>query len=258
MGPSAGHTAAVESVAPFLLMGVLLLGGVAGFLLQARATRLRQQELAAFAAARGWTWTARDDAWCRTFTGEPFGVGDSRRADNVLQGEHRGRPCVAFDYTYKTHSTDSKGNRRTTTHRYGVAAIRLPASLPPLTIGRENLLTRLAGAVGFDDVELESEDFNRAFRVGASDRKFAYDVLHPRTMEMLLARDPEPMWLAGFDAVAYGKGRHTTAEVLERVDTLVQLVDAIPDFVWVDRGEAPRPRPAPPVVPPAAPGGPVP
>ncbi|MEZ5191462.1 MAG: DUF3137 domain-containing protein [Nocardioides sp.] len=37
------------------------------------------------------------------------------------------------------------------------------------------------------DIELESEDFNRAFTVTCSDRKFASDVLHPRMMEFLLA-----------------------------------------------------------------------
>jgi len=34
---------------------------------------------------------------------------------------------------------------------------------------------------------LESEEFNRAFKIKTAQNKFAYDVLHPRMMEWMLA-----------------------------------------------------------------------
>ena len=48
------------------------------------------------------------------------------------------------------------------------------------------MIGRLIGRLTNRDIELESEDFNRAFTVSCPDRKFASDVLHPRMMEFLL------------------------------------------------------------------------
>ena len=50
----------------------------------------------------------------------------------------------------------------------------------------ENFIERVVGRLTNSDIELESEDFNRAFTVRCPDRKFASDVLHPRMMELLL------------------------------------------------------------------------
>ena len=59
-------------------------------------------------------------------------------------------------------------------------------SLPSLRVDPENFLERVVGRVTNTDIELESEDFNRAFTVSCPDRKFASDVLHPQMMEFLL------------------------------------------------------------------------
>jgi hypothetical protein len=141
---------------------------------------------------------------------------------------------VAFDYSYETSSTDSKGHRSTTTHRYSVCALALPAPLPGLELSPESVLTRFAGAIGFGDVELESEDFNRHYRVSARNPKFAYDVLNPRTMEALLARPALHLRLLDADAVCWESGRQEPAELLERLATLEVLVAGIPSYVWSD------------------------
>ena len=59
-------------------------------------------------------------------------------------------------------------------------------SLPPLSVDPENFLDRFVGRLTDNDIDLESEDFNRAFTVSCPDRKFASDVLHPQMMEFLL------------------------------------------------------------------------
>ena len=224
----------MSSAGPVLLvvLGVLVVGAIAWFAYQAE--QKRRQLLQSFALSKGWTYTARDDDWTYRFVGDPFGKGDDRRATNVLVGRQGDRDVVAFDYQYETSTTDSKGHRRTTTHRYSVCALRLPTALPGLELGPESVLTRLAGAVGFDDVELESEDFNRHYRVSARNAKFAYDVLHPRTMEALLARPARCMRIVGVDAVSWWSGRLQPTDLLERLDTLACLVDGIPSFVWSD------------------------
>lgn len=226
----------MAELAPFALFGVVVAVGALVAYLGWKAAKERREALAALASQRGWQWVARDDSWTERFGGEPFGEGSDRKAHNVLTGTYEGLPMVAFDYSYETYSTDSKGNRQTTVHRYSVCVLRMPAWLPTVELTPENLLTRFAGKLGLGDVELESEDFNRRFRVSASDPKFAYDVLHPRTMEALLARPAVGLRIGGEDAVCWEDGTHSLVELDQRLETLHALVAGIPSYVWKDRG----------------------
>ncbi len=194
----------------------------------------RRAMLQAFGLSNGWTYTAQDDSWCQRFVGAPFDQGDNRRATNILTGPYAGSTMVAFDYRFQTHSTDSKGNRTTSTHRYGVCALALRAPLPGLELTPESALTRIAGHLGLDDLELESEDFNRRYRVKARDPKFAYDVLHPRTMAALLARPALHLRLLDVDALCWGNGRIEPVALLERLSTMQLVIAGIPAFVWSD------------------------
>ena len=63
------------------------------------------------------------------------------------------------------------------------------AALSPLVISRVNLLTRLADSFGLADIELELDEFNRAFTVKGRDRKFIFDFLDQRMMRWLLGTD---------------------------------------------------------------------
>jgi hypothetical protein len=215
-----------------LVIGIAVVALVA--VVSYRMDKKRREALQAFGLSNGWAYSARDDSWCDRFTGAPFGEGDSRTARNILRGPYEGTEMVAFDYCYETHSTDSKGRRNTTKHRFAVCALGLKAALPGLELSPESLITRLGNAIGFDDVELESEDFNRRYRVHAQDPKFAYDVLNPRTMQALLARPALHMRLQGADAVSWSSGRLDPAELLAHLSTLQLVVAGIPSFVWSD------------------------
>jgi len=200
------------------------------------SAKKRREMLHQFALGNGWTWTHRDDACTQQFAGAPFGQGDHRRATNVLRGDFRGRPMVAFDYSYQTHSTDSNGHRSTTTHRYAICALGLPASVPTFELTPEGFLGRVGTVLGIQDIELESEDFNRRFRVRCDDPKLAYDVLPPRTMEALLARPALHVRLRGADALCWEDGSHSPAELVVRLDTLATMLDGVPAYVWSDLG----------------------
>jgi len=215
---------------------VLVVGGTL-FYLQWQREQKRRSLLVEWAAANNWTFEARDDQWCARWQGAPFTEGDHRRACNVLAGQWKGKPFVSFDYTYETHSSDGKGGRSTTTHHYAVSSVQLPTYLPRLQVTPENLLSRLGSAVGISpDIELESEDFNRAFRVQANDPKFASDVLTPRTMQMLLTR-PRFSWrIEAADILCWEQGEQQPAEVTARVATMLDVLAGIPSFVWHDNG----------------------
>jgi hypothetical protein len=225
----------VEPVVVLLL--VLVLAGAGGWLVWHLEQQRRARYLA-FAQERGWTYTPRDSTLVRRFRGEPFGRGSSRRASHVLRGRYDGREAVVFDYRYVTRSSD--GQQQTTqTHRFTVCALQLPAALPRLELTAENALTRVAGALGFDDVELESEDFNRRYHVTSDDRRLAYDVLHPRAVEQLLALPTLNLRLDGADALLWERGTTSLQDVPARLAVLSQLVGGIPTYVWSDRRGGP-------------------
>lgn len=70
------------------------------------------------------------------------------------------------------------------------------------------MLARAAGALGVGgaDIQLESDEFNRWFRVIAADRRIAFDVLHPRVMQLLLDALPVHWRLDGDAIVSWEQG----------------------------------------------------
>jgi Protein of unknown function (DUF3137) len=218
-----------------VLVAAAVMGGVllVGYLQDAK----RRQALVSYCASMRWSYAAEDDSFTERWNGSPFGVGDRRRATNVVRGTDRGAAFVAPDYQYDTETTDSRGRRNRTTHHYAVVALGLPTVLPRLEVIPEGLLQRAAAAVGLgSDIELESEDFNRRYTVHARQPKFASDVLTPRTMEALLAAPPLAWRIEMADLVCWESGRLAPVDVLARLATLHHVVDGIPSFVWHDNG----------------------
>jgi hypothetical protein len=197
-----------------------------------------REALQLLAQQRGWTLAERDDSVVDGFTGTPFGTGRRRRARHVLRGTHDGtpggRPVLAFDYSYETTSSNGK-TTQTQTHRFAICAMALPAPVPGLQLTGENALTRLGSTLGLRDLDLESEAFNRRYRVAADDPRFAYDVLHPRTIEALLARPTTNVRMCGDTVLSWDSGRQTPEHLVQTLDHLVLLVDGVPDWVWRDR-----------------------
>lgn len=221
--------------AVLLVPAALLVAGGVGWLAW-RYEQRRRRLWAAFARAHGWQYAVEDPSLADAFGGVPFGQGRNRRATDVLTGTWRGRPLAAFSYSYQTRTSGQNGQTQTQTHWYAVVALRTAGFLPQVEITPENLLSRLAGALGFAGVDLESEDFNRRYRVIAQDPRLAYDVLHPRTMQLLLDRPPVALRLLGADAVSWDDGRLDPEELLVRLETVSDVLDAVPARVWADHG----------------------
>jgi len=122
--------------------------------------------------------------------GYPFTLlhrGDGQGVENVVHGAWQEIAVIAFDFWYYDESTDANGHTSRSYHRFNCAIVPIDADCPRLAIGRETLLTSLAGALSFHDIEFESEDFNREFHVACEVPKFANDVIDQRMMAWLLA-----------------------------------------------------------------------
>lgn len=213
---------------------VLALGLVIVGVIQAKK---RREALAAYAASRGWRYATHDRTLVDRFQGTPFGRGSGRAASNVIYGEHDGRPMVAFDYQFKTTSGTGE-NRKTTTHRWSVLALSMGVTMPDLSVEPEGVFGRVIGRLTNTDIEMESEDFNRAFTVRSSNRKFAFDVLHPQMIEMLM-QWPELGWRFETDSMLVVRnGHHSIEEVDAKLQVMDAIIDRIPEFVWKEvRGQ---------------------
>jgi hypothetical protein len=219
----------VEAVLPFLLFAAVVLAalGISYYLKQRR-----RQELARMAHQLGLEFSPQDVLGC---LGLPFRLltrGDGRGTENVMWGTWQGMPVREFDYWYYEESTDSQGHRSRTYHRFSCAVTELEAACSPIAISRENLFTRLADAVGLDDLEFELEEFNRAFNVKAEDRRFAVALVDQRMMRFLLGTDPAFAFEAcGRWLLCYSKRRRPT-ELVPLLGTLKGFRDHVPRVVY--------------------------
>lgn len=238
-------------MAPELLfgLGILVVAAVAGWQLYAR--HRRREELALVARRLGLSYTADDTVGCLSYPFALLGRGDGRGTENVLSGTWQQIPLVAFDYWYYTESTDAQGHRSKTYHRFSCAVTEVDAALSHLVIERESLLTRLADAVGLDDIAFETEEFNRAFDVRSGDRKFANDLVDQRMMRWLLGTRGFGFETAGRWLLCYSK-RRSPSELVELLGTLKGFRDQVPRVVYDLYPLGPRPeRLAPPPAGPA-------
>jgi len=216
-----------------LVIGVVVVVG-AGLYFQYQAHKKKVAAFTALAAERGWRYTERDRALANRFQGTPFGEGHGRDARHVLTGSFRDRPMLAFEYTYKeTHGTGD--DRRTETYHYTVVSLGLPAPKPTLQVNREGLGRKLLGLVGVRDLQLESEAFNKTFHIRTENEKFAYDVLHPRMMEWMLADQralSTPFRFERGDLVTWDQGKIDVSNVDGLLNYLSDVLERVPSFVW--------------------------
>jgi hypothetical protein len=158
------------------------------------------------------------------FAGPPFDSGINRRANVLWRGNQRGREFVAFHYSYDI--PEQRNNLVTRT--FTVVATRTPGPCPDLAITRPTL-------AGGPDVQLESEQFNDAFKIDTLDQKFAYDVLHPGMMAWLLDDGRAlrmPLTFGNQDLFSYSVGIAGQDHVQAMLDFLCDVLDRVPTFVW--------------------------
>jgi hypothetical protein len=205
---------------------------VGGIVWSYRQKRKRREGLAHMARQLGLEYSPEDTRGC---LGLPFALlrrGDGRGTENVLSGTWQGMPLVEFDYWYYEESRDSNGHTTRSTYRFSCAVAEVEAALSPITLGRENVFTRLADSLGLRDIEFELGDFNRAFTVKCADRKFAFDLVDQRMMGWLLATDPGFSFEASGRWLLVSSKRRRPTELIPLLGTLQQFRDQVPRVVF--------------------------
>jgi len=205
-----------------IVIGVVLIGVAIWF------GAKRRKELEAWAAGKGLSFhPGRDGSFDERY--REFGClrrGYSRAAHNIAEGDWNGRRVTAFDYRYVTGS----GKNRQT-HHFSAIILESDIELQPMRIRPENLFDRFTEFFGLDDIDFESAEFSREFHVKAPDKRWAYDVLHQRTMEFMLSM---PHYSIEFDsrcAIAW-RNRRFNAEAFESAIAVVEgIFERLPEYV---------------------------
>jgi hypothetical protein len=106
-------------------------------------------------------------------------------ATNLLAGTYRGRRLCAFDFYPRGRQILCYKSRREAP-AFTVFVLENEQRFARLRISPETAASKLAQALGYEDIDFDSVEFSDAFCVRSPDRKFAYDVCHPRMMTYLL------------------------------------------------------------------------
>ncbi len=146
---------------PIWLIVPVVMIAVIALVFGSKLAQQRRDALAALAGRLGWWFDPEKDKTHdeRFAQFAIFRKGHSRNAYNTLTGDitiggrvFRGQ---MGDFTYKITSSTGK-TTTTTTYRFSYLILHPPfAVVPELRIRPENLFDKLAGAIGFDDIDFE-------------------------------------------------------------------------------------------------------
>ena len=213
---------------------VIVIGAIIGLSIwQKRKTDKRRQEIADWARSRGLSFRPSNDSGIgnRFLLFQCLQQGENRYGYNVMEGPVDNRKVCAFDYHYETHSRDAKGNRQTQRHYFSAVVVETDLPLRPLFIRTENIFDKLKEAVGFSDINFESTEFNKKFYVKSPDKKWAYDVINQKTMELLLNSCHFNLEFNGNAVIAYQKSTFAPGYFEEALLLLTRILDDLPDSV---------------------------
>jgi hypothetical protein len=152
-----------------------------------------------------------------------------------MSGTWDGRPALLFDYRYHTWETSTDANGHTTSrkesHNLAITAVQTERLYPALSVMPEGFFGRMVGRLMNSDIQLEWEDFNRAFTVTCPDRRFASDVLNQQMMELLM-QDQNLGWsIVGPDVITIRPGLHDPERLEASLMALDRILDTVPQHV---------------------------
>ena len=216
---------------PLFVVGFVLIAAVAVVLGYLSALK-RREAMAAVAARLGLRFSHHKDyALARRYQFlDKLRIGSNRYAYNVLSGNYQGNDVILFDYHYRTGSGKDAHD-----HYISFFILHLPAAFPELVIGPEGFFSKIAQAVGYDDIDFESHEFSRKFCVRSPDKKFAYDVCNARMIEYLLSNPDLTIEIEG-NALGISFNSRLAPERIEpNLNRLVAVRSLLPDYLFSRR-----------------------
>jgi len=110
----------------------------------------------------------------------------------IARGQVEGREVVAIQHSYTIHTGQSAQQIV-----HVCVACPCPAHWPMVELRGEHVFHRIASALGSSDIELESEAFNKRWRISSESEEQAILVLTPEVQEMLTGAPAGEAWSIG-------------------------------------------------------------
>jgi len=210
---------------PLTILGAL----TAWRVYQAIRDHLHGHALLDWARQKKWRLDPAPDADLgRTYLELPLLSDGPATASYQARGTWQGHQVHLFDLDRRRRPGQRHGGIQ---GRFTCVVVQADLPLIPLRIRPEKAADRLAAALGQNDIDFESAAFSDAYHVTSPDRKWAYDVLHPRQMEFLLQQPRCWLELGGWWCLVAIPGRLTVAEIPAAIATATGFLERIPDFV---------------------------
>lgn len=220
-----------------LIVAVIVLVAVGAH----RSNVKRQESMAAYAAARGWSYEQRRPELARR-----VGLARPSYGDNVIEGVLDGHPFVAFDHV--RYESDGDNGQRSVP--VSVVAVNLGVAVPQLEITRQGAFSRFFTDLFGTDHLVGDKVFDDAVRIRTNSPGFTAEVLTQPMKTLLLSRLDRSWRFSGDNLLTVADGKHTPAQLESVLATCLQMVASIPPGVWarLQAGAAGLDAPAAPVV----------
>lgn len=215
----------------FIVIFLVLALGALGFALYSVARRSEAAQTVA--SSLGLQYSSGDPRKVVRLPHDLFERGDSRRIETTVFGSLEGREVVLCDYVYTDITRDAKGNTHHTDHRMSVVVLGLREPLPSIEISPEGLGRRFLNAVGVgNDVQFESDEFNRAFKVISNDRDFAFTLIDAGMIDWLLGNSRSNIIEIEGEHAVMATRSIRWEQMPEFINTLMAFEDRFPRLVW--------------------------
>ena len=138
----------------FLLIGCVVVAGLAFMIFGYYQEKQRTEQMQAAAERMGFSFVPEDEQGLRSRLGHfhLFSQGRSQKIRNVMRNEIDDISVMLFDYEYRTGSGKHSHTHRRTVVLFEAEQLRLPF----FTLRPEGLFHRLAGSLGYQDIDFEA------------------------------------------------------------------------------------------------------
>ena len=215
----------MNAIVIIVVIIAIAVGGVMAW----KAEQKRRQEFALWALKHDWFYDHRTHDTLRNRFDflDRLQMGHSRQASHYLQGDWSGFPATAFCFNYTTGS-----GKHQQTHTLGVALIELEQFFPELRIYPENMLSRFGQFLGFEDIDLDSMEFSKAFTVRSGDKKLAYDFCNTNMMTLLLQNRSTALELEGRTLAIFLNRYLKVSDIEPMFEHLCEIRRRMPDYLF--------------------------
>ena len=243
VGSSVGGSLA-HIIVPFIALIVVGICGVVAvaFIRRSRGRRGRRLALARVAEQYGMQYS-EDDPY--GLPAHDFGLlreGSRRGSQNVLSGRWEDLPVKEADYWCGTGGVINKGYRED----FSIVIVELAATMPSISVvpyallrkkqlGEKQLVTWHVGRrPGSHGIRFGSEDFDRNFKVTASDKEFAARLIDPAMIQWLLSTGGQFGFVIQGSELLVSCDQLPATGLVPLFDAAKSFTDHIPQLVWAD------------------------